>query len=130
MRWCIDYRALNGVTKDDPFPLPMMSEALNALEGNVWFTHLDSNAAYWQMPVEEKGSQKTAFRTNEGLFEFVMMPFGLKGSPSTFNRAMELILRGMSWKTVISYLDDVLVLGKNVAEHLRNLRHVFERFRK
>ena len=129
-RWCLDYRALNGVTKTDQFPLPRMEEATDALEGNVWFSHLDSNSAYWQVPVAEEDREKTAFRTKEGLFEFRRMPFGLCNSPATYSRALELVLRGLSWRIVLSYLDDVLVLGRTVQEHLDNLKEVFERFRK
>ena len=67
VRWCIDYRTLNNVTVKDVFPLPLMSECIDSLEGNVWFSKLDANAAYWQIPVHKDSKAKTAFRTRHGL---------------------------------------------------------------
>ena len=129
VRWCIDYRALNNVTVKDVFPLPLMSECIDSLEGNVWFSKLDANAAYWQIPVHKDSKAKTAFRTRHGLYEFNKLPFGLVNSPSLYSRALSLVLRGLSWKSVLAYLDDICVLGKSVDDHLTNLKHVLKRFR-
>ncbi len=129
VRWCIDYRGLNQRTKPDVFPLPLMSECLDALDRNVWFSKLDANSAYWQIPVHPDSKEKTAFRTRRGLFEFNKLPFGLSNSPSTFCRAMSLVLRGLDWKIVLTFLDDICVLGRSTQEHLANLREVFMRFR-
>ena len=63
-----------------------------------------------------------------GFFEFEKLPFGLTNSPSTFMRAMNLVLRGINWKTVLAFLDDICVLGKTVDEHMENLKEVFMRF--
>lgn len=57
VRWCIDYRALNTVTTKDVFPLPLIEECLDALQDNVWFSKLDANAAYWQVPIKRVGPQ-------------------------------------------------------------------------
>ena len=129
VRWCIDYRALNNITKKDVYPLPLMSECIDALEGNIWFSKLDANSAYWQIPMHPDSKEKTAFRTRRGLFEFEKLPFGLSNSPSTFMRAMNLVLRGLNWRTVLAFLDDICVLGRSTDEHLENLKEVFQRFR-
>ena len=129
VRWCIDYRALNNVTRKDVFPLPIMSECIDALEGNMFFSKLDSNSAYWQIPMHDDSKHKTAFRTRHGLFEFNKLPFGLTNSPSTYSRVMNLVLRGLNWKIVLAFLDDILVLGLSIQGHLDNLREVFARFR-
>lgn len=129
VRWCIDYRALNEVTVKDTFPLPLVEDCLDTLAGNVWFSKLDANSAYWQVKVKEEDRQKTAFLTKFGLFEHVKMGFGLTNAPATFSRVVNLILRGLTWKTILAFLDDILVLGKTFEEHIKNLAEALERFR-
>jgi len=130
VRWCIDYRALNNVTVKDTFPLPLVEDCMDTLSGNIWFSKLDANSAYWQVKVKKEDRKKTAFITKYGLFEHVRMGFGLCNAVSTFSRVMSLILRGMTWKIVLAFLDDVLVMGKDMNDHLENLTDVLGRFRK
>ena len=129
VRWCVDYRALNKVTKKDVFPLPLVEECLDSLSGNVWFSKLDATWGYWQIKVKDEDKCKTAFTTKYGLFQFKRMSFGLTNAPSTFSRVMNLVLRGLHWSTVLAFLDDVLVLGRTFENHLENLAEVFQRFR-
>ncbi|KAK3098425.1 hypothetical protein FSP39_019321 [Pinctada imbricata] len=129
VRWCVDYRALNKVTKKDVFPLPLVEECIDALSGNVWFSKLDATWGYWQIKVKDEDKCKTAFTTKYGLYQFKRMSFGLTNAPSTFLRVMNLVLRGLHWKTVLAFLDDVLVLGRDFSDHLNNLAEVFLRFR-
>ena len=77
MRFCIDYRKLNSVTRKDAYPLPRIDETLEALGGSKWFSTLDLLSGYWQVEVSEQDRPKTAFSTREGLSEFKVMPFGL-----------------------------------------------------
>ena len=72
--------------------------------------------------MDESSREKTAFITRRGLYEFVRMPFGLSNAPATFSRVVNLILAGMNWETVLAFLDDICVLGRDFAEHLENLR--------
>ena len=129
MRYCLDFRPLNRVTIKDSFPLPLVEECLDTLSGQEWFSKLDANSAYWQVGIREEDKQKTAFITKYGLFEFVRMPFGLTNAPATFARVVEWVLRGLTWRTALAFLDDILVMGKAVGDHLDNLREVLERFR-
>ena len=129
VRWCLDYRELNKITKKDVFPLPHISECMDSLEGNWWFSKLDAQSAYWQIPVAENDKEKTAFRTRQGLWQFSKLPFGMVNAPSTFSRAMNLVLKGLTWTTTLAFLDDVLVLGKTTEEHLNNLKNVLQRFK-
>ena len=129
VRWCIDYRALNEVTVKDTFPLPLIEQCLDTLAGNAWFTKLDANSAYWQVLVSPEDRKKTAFVTKYGLFEHVRMGFGMTNSPATFSRVINLVLRGLTWKTVLAFLDDILVMGMNFEDHLSNLIETLERFR-
>ena len=130
VRWCVDYRALNDVTIKDEFPLPLIDDCLDTLAGNVWFSKLDANSAYWQVNIKEEDQKKTAFVTKYGLYEHAKMGFGLCNAPATFARVINLVLRGLNWNTVLAFLDDVLVLGKTFEDHLENLQEALARFEK
>ena len=129
VRWCIDYRALNNVTIKDVFPLPLIEECLDTLSGTKYFSTLDMASGYWQIEIDEPDRHKTAFITKYGLYEHTRMGFGLCNAPATFQRAVQLVLRGLTWKDVLAYLDDIIVLGTDFQHHLENLEKVFKRFR-
>ncbi|MCG7869179.1 MAG: reverse transcriptase family protein, partial [Candidatus Thiodiazotropha taylori] len=129
VRWCIDYRGLNKKTVKDVFPLPLVDDCLDTLSGSVWFSKLDANSAYWQINISPEDRHKTAFHTRYGLYEHVKMGFGLCNAPATYARVMNLVLRGLNWKTVLAFLDDVLIMGKTFDGHLANLGDALKRFR-
>lgn len=128
-RYALDYRRLNMVTKRDVYPIPMMAECLDALANNVIFSKIDCNSAYHQIEVDKESRPKTAFITRHGLFEFKRLPFGLSNAGATYQRAMALILTGLTWEAVLCYLDDILVLGKTIDDHLDNLEKVLGRLK-
>lgn len=128
-RFCVDYRQLNDVTKKDNYPLPRIDDIMDTLAGSVWFSTLDLISGYWQVEIEESDREKTAFSVGSGLWQFVVMPFGLCNAPATFERLMECVLRGLSWQICLVYLDDIIVIGRSFEEHLKNLREVFLRLR-
>lgn len=129
MRYAIDYRKLNAETRKAVYSLPLIEECLDTLVGNEYFSKLDANSAYWQVPVKKEDQPKTAFITKYGLYQFTRMSFGLCNAPSTYARAMDLVLRGLNSEIVLCFLDDILVMGKDFEDHMSNLRAVFERFR-
>ena len=129
LRFCIDYRKVNAVTRKDAYPLPRVDDALDALASCKWFTTLDLLSGYWQVEVDPSDREKTAFTTYDGLFEFMKMPFGLCNAPATFQRLMDLVLAGLQWHNCLVYLDDILIIGKTFKEHLENLQLVFDRLR-
>jgi transposase InsO family protein len=128
-RFCVDYRKLNQYTVKDAYPLPRVDECLDTLAGNQYFTSLDLASGYWQVEMLEADKPKTAFTTKFGLYEWNVMPFGLTNAPATFQRLMERVLRGLQWKILVLYLDDMVIFSKSFDEHLDRLRTVFDRFR-
>ena len=129
-RFCVDYRRLNKATRGDAYPLPRIDDSFDTLAGSRYFSTLDLASGYWQVEVEEKDKQKTAFSTRSGLYQFRVMPFGLSTAPATFERLMEIAMRGLQWHKCLVYLDDVITIGKTFKEALENLRDVFDRLRR
>lgn len=84
IRFCEDLIKLNQLKKRDVYPLPRMDDSLNSLGGSKYFSSFDMTSGYWQIRMEDKSREKTAFITHEGLFEFNVMPFGLTNAPATF----------------------------------------------
>lgn len=128
LRMCIDYRALNAVTVKDKFPLPRIDDLLDKLQGAKFFSSLDLRSAYHQVRIAEDDVPKTAFRTHEGLYEFMVLPFGLTNSPSAFQREMREIFKHLPFVAV--YLDDILVYSRSEADHTSHLREVLDTLRK
>jgi len=125
IQFCVDYRKLNAVTKKDSYPLPRIDDILDQLSGNSWFSTLDLKSGYWQIKINLKDKEKTAFSVGNGLWQFIVMPFGLCNAPATFERLMEKVLYGLIPKICLVYLDDVIIFGKSFSEILGNLKTVF-----
>jgi predicted aspartyl protease len=130
-RICIDYRKLNAVTKADAYPLPRIDDLLENLGKSNWFTTLDLASGYWQVAMEEDDVEKTAFITPFGLYEFLVMPFGLSYAPGTFQRLMNRVLQDYLGTFVSVYLDDVIIHSKGDFElHMDHIQQVFEKIRR
>ena len=129
VRYCIDLRKVNEVTVKDRYPLPKISECIDALAGCEYFSCLDMANGYYQIKMEGEDRDKTAFVTKYGQFVFNRMPFGLSNAPGTFCRALGLVLRGLSWESVVSFLDDIVILGRSFEDHMKNMEQVLSRFR-
>lgn len=126
-RVVIDYRKLNDKTIDDRHPIPQIEDILDNLGRSCYFTTLDLKSGFHQIELDEKSRQKTAFSTDLGHYEFLRMPFGLKNAPATFQRAMNSILGNLIGTVCYVYLDDIIIFGKNLTEHLENLGKVLEK---
>lgn len=126
-RLVIDYRKLNNVIQDDKYPLPNISEIIDSLAGSIYFTHLDLNSGYYQIELEPECRKYTAF--DSGQYQMTRMPMGLKTSPSAFSRMMHIAMSGLSYEKCLIYLDDLIVFGKNLLDHNKNLIKIFQRLR-
>ena len=128
LRFCADFRQLNAATIKDAHPIPRIDDLLDALHGARWFSTLDLKSGYWQVPIQERDKEKTAFRTSSvQLFEFNQVHFGLCNAPTTFSHLMDRVLAGLHWETCLFYLDDIIVFAATWEEHLNRLCQVFER---
>jgi hypothetical protein len=129
-RIVVDFRKLNEVTVGDSFPLPVITEILDALGNSKYFSTIDCASGFLQVPVRPEDQAKTAFSTREGHFHYKRMPYGLKGAPATFQRLMTAVLSGIQGIKCLVYLDDVVIFGQNLETHNDRLREVFSRMRK
>jgi hypothetical protein len=125
VRLVVDYRKLNDKTIDDKFPLPNIEDILCKLGQATYFSTLDLASGFHQIKVDESDIHKTAFSTENGHFEFVRMPFGLKNGPPTFQRMMNIVFAELP--NVLIYLDDIIVFSSSFQEHLGDLKQVFEK---
>ena len=127
-RFCVDYRRLNAFTKRDAHPLPRVDDLLDALKGSCMFSTMDLRSGYWQVRVEPRAKEKTAFVSPDCSWEFCRMPFGLSNCCATFQRAIESVLSGLTYETCLCYFDDVIIPSSDLQEHCKRLSSVLTRF--
>ena len=125
-RVCVDYRALNRITRKDAHPLPRIDESLLRFYSMKYFTHIDLRSGYWQIILDLVARQKTAFSSRYGHYEFNVIPFGLSNAPGAFQRRMNKILRRYLDRFCISYLDDILIYSRSKKEHARHVKKILK----
>ncbi|PAA58172.1 hypothetical protein BOX15_Mlig011037g1, partial [Macrostomum lignano] len=123
-----DFRVLNSRVNYYPYPLPNIQETFAQLSGSKYFSSLDLNSGYWQVPIKEEHKFMTAFSTlTRGQFEYQVMAQGLSNAPGTFQRLMNLVLMGIQHKFAMSYIDDIVTYSEKFEDHLGHLQEVFQR---
>jgi ribonuclease HI len=130
-RVCVDFRDLKRATPKDEYPMPVAKILINAAAGHKMLSFMDSNAGYNQFFMAPEDIHKTTFRVPGavGLFEYVVMTFGLKNAGATYQRAMNYMFHDLISKLVKIYIDDVVVKSASAEGHLGDLRQVLERTR-
>ena len=128
IRFCVDYRKVNDVSRFDAYPMPRVDELLDRLGTARFFSTLDLTKGYWQIPLSPESKEKTAFSAPDGLYQFRTLPFGLFGAPATFQRLMDRVLRPHA-AFAAAYLDDVIIHSNSWAQHMRHVGAVLESLR-
>ncbi|KAI7950664.1 hypothetical protein MJO29_009338 [Puccinia striiformis f. sp. tritici] len=126
-RPCVDYRGLNSMTIRDSYPIPIVGHLLNQLQGCRFFSKIDLKSAFNLLRVAEGHEWKTAFRTPWGLYEYLVMPFGLANAPACFQRFIQFVLREYLSVSCFVYIDDILIFSKTREEHQKHVTEILEK---
>ena len=129
IRFCVDYRKLNSLTRKDAYPLPRIDTCLDTLSGAVWYSTFDLRSGFHQVRVHPRDINKTTFTCHRGTFRFPRMPFGLCNTPATFQRLMDTVLMGLDFDICLAYLDDIFVFSRDLESHMQRLETLFQRLR-
>ncbi|KAH7559971.1 reverse transcriptase [Bipolaris maydis] len=129
-RLCVDFRRLNSVTRKNRYPLPLITELMDRLQGAKWFTKFDVREGFYRIRIKEGHEWMTAFKTKYGLFEYTVMPFGLTNAPATFQSVINNALHEYLGIFVTAYLDDVLVYSSGTREeHVEHVKKVLRKLK-
>ena len=127
VRICVDLKPLNESVLQEVHPIPKVDETLAQLAGAAVFSKLDANSGFWQIPLAEESRPLSTFLTPEGRNWFNKLPFGISSAPEVFQKRMKVILEGL--EGIVYLIDDILVYGKNQAEHDQRLMAVMKRLK-
>jgi transposase InsO family protein len=130
LRFCVDYRKLNALTRKDRYPLPLIDETMSRIAQAKIFTKIDIRQAFHRIRMQPDSEELTTFRTRYGAYKFKVLPFGLTNGPATFQRYINDVLMGYLDEFCSAYIDDILIYSDNLEEHKIHVRRVLDRLRK
>ena len=122
---CTDFRKLNAITKTDSYPLPRIDDCIDRVGHSRYVSKLDLLKGYWQVPLTEKAKQVSAFITPNSLYQYRVMPFGMKNAPATFQRLINSLTSDLDGCE--GYIDDVVVYSDTWKQHVQRLHALLER---
>ena len=125
-RVCVNFKKLNKVTKKDKFPMPNLHQTMGEMKRARKYSKIDLWSGFYQVPMRKEDIEKTAFYTPDGLYEFLVMPFGLCNAPATFQRLMNKVLKDYIGKICHVYMDDIIIFSDTEEEHLKHIRIIFQ----
>ena len=128
-RVTVDLRRLNAITVRQNFAMPHVSDSLDFLSQSKYLSVIDCSHSFFHIPLKESDREKTTFHTRKGMYQWTVLPQGATNSPAIFSRLMALTLRGLNYLCVLSFVDDLIVIGRSFAEHILNLELVLNRLR-
>src|SRR3954471_544090 len=129
LRMVVDYRGLNVVTIKNKYPLPMINDLFDRLQGAKVFSKIDLRSRYHQLNIREQDIPKAAFTTRYGLYEYTVMPFGLTNAPAYFMNMMNKVLMEFLDKFFVVFVDEILIYSKSKEKHEGHLRLILEKLR-
>ena len=124
-RMCTDYRKVNSVTKTDSFPIPRIDDCIDKVGNSKYVTKFDLLKGFWQVPLTDRAKEVSAFATPNGLYQYKVMPFGMKNSPATFQRLLNNVICGLDGCD--AYIDDVIIYSDSWSDHLERIMKFFDR---
>jgi hypothetical protein len=128
-RFAVDYRRVNELMKKDAHPLPLPEVMFAQLKGATVFSKLDLTKGFYQIALDPQCREQLAFSTPDGLRQWTVMPFGVANAPATFQREMQRVFRGRLDKSVMVYIDDILVFSRNAEEHAEHVEWVLSQLK-
>jgi hypothetical protein len=129
LRFCVDYRKLNAITRKDRYPLPLIEETISRISKAKIFTKIDIRQAFHRIRMNPDDEELTTFRTRYGAYKYKVLPFGLTNGPSTFQRFINDTLMGYLDDFCSAYIDDILIYSDSVKEHKAHVKKVLQRLR-
>ena len=127
-RMCTDYRKVNSVTKTDSIPVPRMDDCIDNIGQAKYVTKFDLLKGFWQIPLTDRAKEISAFVTSDGLYQYKVMPFGMKNSPATFQRLINMIKTGLD--NCKAYIDDAIIYSEEWVKQIKSIKEFFERLSK
>ena len=123
-RFCTDFRKVNDKTKSDSFPIPRITDCIDQIGNAKFVSTFDMLKGYWQVPLTQRAREISAFVTPSGLYQYKVMPFGMKNAPATFQRMVNKLVRDIDGCE--GYIDDVVIFSDNWSDHIRQIKRFFQ----
>ena len=123
-RFCIDFRKVNDKTKSDSFPIPRIADCIDQIGNAKFVSTFDMLKGYWQVPLTQRAREISAFVTPSGLYQYKVMPFGMKNAPATFQRMVNKLVRDIDGCE--GYIDDVVIFSDNWSDHICQIKRFFQ----